>query len=95
VEKEVVVAVRAIGGFTVIATLNDVADPRESVAVTVSFITRAVVELVAVTVSAITMVALFARDVSRVIPATTGESVKVLVPVPALATNAEDLLVIP
>ncbi len=48
-------AVRAIGGFTVIATLNDVADPSESVTVIVSLITRAVVEFVAVTVSAITM----------------------------------------
>ena len=55
VANEVVVAVRAIGGFTVIATLNEVADPNESVTVTVSLITRAVVEFVAVTVSATTM----------------------------------------
>ena len=93
--KVVVVAVSAIGGLTVIAALNEVAEPRESVADTVSLITRAVVAFIAVTVSAITIVALFARDVSRVIPATTGESVKVLVPVPALATKADDLFVIP
>ncbi len=54
-ENEVAVAVSAIGGFTVIATLNEVAAPSESVTVTVSLITRAVVEFVAVTVSAITM----------------------------------------
>ena len=54
-ENDVAVAVRAIGGFTVIATLNDVDDPRLSVAVTDSLIIRAVVEFVAVTVSETTM----------------------------------------
>ena len=53
--NEVAVAVRAIGGFTVIATLKEVAEPSESVTVTVSLITRAVDEFVAVTVSAITI----------------------------------------
>lgn len=95
VANEVVVAVRAIGGFTVIDTLNEVADPSESVTVTVSLMTRAVVEFVAVTVSAITMYAVLAREVSRVIPSTVGDIEKVFNPVPALAVNADDRLVIP
>jgi hypothetical protein len=90
-----VVAVRAIGGFTVIDTLNEVADPSESVTVTVSLITRAVVEFVAVTVSAITMYAVLVREVSRVIPSTVGDIEKVFDPVPALPVNADDRLVIP
>ena len=67
----------------------------ESVALTDVLITLAVVELVDVSVFVRFNIAKLAVEVSNEIPETVGESVNILLPVPALAVNNEYELATP
>jgi hypothetical protein len=90
VVSDCVVAVNAIRGLTVIATLKDVEVLSESVAVTDSLYVAAVVEFVAAREGSKTMTAVLSVDVSKVIPEIVGVRVNVLFPVPEEAVNGDD-----
>ena len=82
-----IVGVIVIGGLTVIVSRYFVTAVVESVAVTVSLITLAVVEFVAANELARFKVARFVEEVSSDIPETPEDKVNVLLPVPLVAVN--------